>query len=69
MVGCIRHLHRLLGGGLGRMLPLDGNQVHQQQHYDHRKDGSEVEIKFLADRHCCSSVKTPILLIITGLPA
>jgi hypothetical protein len=51
------------------MLPLYRNQVDQQQHYDHRKDGSKIEIKFLADGHCCSSVKTPISLIITGFSA
>ena len=33
------------------MFPFHGDQVHQEQHDDHRKDGSEVQVEFLANRH------------------
>src|SRR5947199_4832434 len=43
------------------------NQVNQEQHQDHRQDGSEAALKFPANRHCVSlfltrgfSVSAPI---------
>jgi hypothetical protein len=49
------------------MLALHGDEVDQEQHYDHRQDGSEIQVEFFANRHALLLISLPGLRPCTRL--
>src|SRR5438094_5182356 len=47
------------GGGFGAMLAVDSSDVHKEQHQHHQQNQAEIQVKFLANRHCHSSFCQP----------
>ena len=56
-IGGVGQRQCLRGCSFGAVFPLDCHQIDQEQHQHHRQDCSEINVKFLANRHRCSSVK------------